>query len=136
MAVVAQEARIVVRLVDAVLEEVQGVAGRLPVGKDGRHVVVDGHVGVLIDRFADPPEIPTPIVVVAEQREVEGLVRSDDEEVADAWVLPNLPASSLGEDQAIIPPADDPWIGVRVLRIDQLDATVGVDAEDRREGVV
>lgn len=132
MAIVAEETGIVVLLVDVVLQEVEGVSSRFPIGKDDSDVVVDGDVRVLIHRLADSTEVPAFVFVPSEKREVERLIRRQHEIVPHPGIFTDPPPGALGEDQPIVAPAPDIGVGVRMLGIDQRDAAIGVDAEDGR----
>ena len=136
MAVIAEEARICVRLTHAVRGEIQGVGGVLPFGDDSRHVVVHRHVRVGIQLPSDLGKIPATIVVrVPKRTEVEGDGRGDGEEVPHARVIPDEPVRGLGKEETVVSTTP----GVVVLAgsggEDQSHGPICVDVEDRDVGV-
>jgi hypothetical protein len=71
VAIVAEEARVFVRVPHVVREEIEPVRHGLPVGHDRRDVIVDGDVRILVDRRTDLAQVPTGLVVEVEERQVE-----------------------------------------------------------------
>jgi hypothetical protein len=137
VAVVAQEARIRVDgRAHGVRDEVERIRDLLPVRHDARHVVVDGDVRIGVDHLADGRERPAVNVVVGERREVEWLGRGDDEEVSGTRVLAHPPRRCVREEQPVVPAPAHDLDRVGVLRINEVDAAVGVDPEDRGERVL
>jgi len=135
MAVVAEEARIIMLLVDVVFEEVECMRDDLPVGQNGGDVVVDGHVRVFVHLLPHGSQVPTATVVVVEERKVERFGRGEHEEIPDARIVPHAPARCVGEKQAVVTPPANRRVHAGVLREDQMDPPVGVDPEDRAVAV-
>lgn len=136
VALIAQEARVAVRLSNAVLDEIECVRCHLPVGDERRHVVVDGEVGILVDRLSNTIQVPTILARnELEPRKVEWEVRGHDEEIPDAGVLAHDPLGGLREKQAVVTAATCPSVGARMGGMNQRDPAVGIDPEDHGIGV-
>jgi hypothetical protein len=92
VAVVAEEARIIVVSVHLVFGEVQAIGDVLPVRDQGSNVVVHGQIRILVDLAARLGKIPSPRVVgVPELPKVEGFRRRHDEEVPHSRIVVHEP---------------------------------------------
>ncbi|MDH3272793.1 MAG: hypothetical protein OEN56_15750 [Gemmatimonadota bacterium] len=135
MAVVAEEARVLVILTDAVFQKIERVGGVLPEGEKRGHVVVDCDVRVLVHRLGHAAQVPALLGVVAEAGVVQRYWRCDHEEVADARVFINAPPGRVAEDEAVVATTCDEVVSVRMLREHERDPAIGINPEDRRERV-
>ncbi|MDH3423034.1 MAG: hypothetical protein OEN00_08570, partial [Gemmatimonadota bacterium] len=87
MTVIAQEARIRIRVPDVVRDEVECVGNDLPVWNQLGDILVDREVGVLVHDVPNGPEVPSEVRIEREGRQVEGFGRRQHEEVSHTWIL-------------------------------------------------
>jgi hypothetical protein len=92
VAVIAQEARVIVPALHMVCTEVQPISNVFPIRNQGRHIIVHSQVGVPVDLPAYPTQVPAPSKMgVAEVPKIEGLGRSDDEEIPHPRIVLHIP---------------------------------------------
>jgi hypothetical protein len=137
MAIIAEEAGIVVVSLDMVGGEVEAVPHELPIRDQCGHVVIHGKVRIAVYLPADQAQVPpTCVVRVVEIPEVERLWRGDDKEVADTRVLIHVPIGGPGEQDPIVPASTGIVILLRGGREDHSCGAVGVDMKDRHESTL
>jgi hypothetical protein len=133
--VIAEETGVFVVLPDVIRNEVESVGHDFPIRNQGGHIVVDGDVGIFVDRAPHGREVPSPVVaIVFDLTEVEGDRRGHHEEVPLPRVFIDIPVGRLGKEQTIITGGPDEVILVRRPRVQQLHRPVGVDMEDGHVG--
>ncbi len=105
MAVVAEEAGIIVVTLYMVGSEVQSIIHVLPIGDQGRHVVVHGQVWVTVDLSPNLAQIPSPREAgISKTPEIEGLGGRNDEEVPHSRIVSHIPIGGFREEDPVIPP--------------------------------
>jgi hypothetical protein len=137
MAVVAEEARVVVGPAHVVAEEVQGIGHVLPIRNQRRHYVVHGKVGIGVHVLPDQGQIPSPVLTgVGEARVVHGVRRGYHEEVPHARRIIDEPVGRLGKEHPVVSASSGETVLVRGRRIHEAQDTVRGDLEDGHVGVV
>jgi hypothetical protein len=105
MAIVAQEAGVVVVALDMVRGEVEPITHILPARDQSSYIIIHRQVGIPVDLSAHQAQIPPPGVVrIVEIPKVEGLRGRNDEVIPDPRVLIHVPVRGPGEEHTVVPP--------------------------------